>query len=199
MINDMSISEVTSIREKILEENIRVHKLENNRYLDRHPEQTNYFQSRILRKTVSHVCSFLDKTSGDILELGCGTGYLYLEFLKRGYRITGVDLSAEMINVLEGRIPKDYRERSKLIVCDVETFADTDDKKYSAIIVSALLHHLYDFESVIQMYCDRLMPGGVFLVFFEPLEFLAQLPPQKTLLDLKRVRLYDVPLREQVL
>ena len=99
MINDMSISEATSIREKILEENIRVHKLENNRYLDRHPEQTNYFQSRILRKTVSHVCSFLDKTSGDILELGCGTGYLYLEFLKLGYRITGVDLSAEMINV----------------------------------------------------------------------------------------------------
>jgi len=176
MINDMSISEATSIREKILEENIRVHKLENNLYLDRHPEQTNFFQSRILRKTIDQVCLLMSQMSGNVLELGCGTGYLYLEFLKRGYKITGVDLSAEMINVLEGRIPKDCRERSKLIVCDVETFADTDDKKYSAIIVSALLHHLYDFESVIQIYCDRLIPGGVFLVFFEPLKQAIKFP-----------------------
>ena len=95
---------------------------------------------------------------------------MYLEFLKRGYEITGVDLSAEMISVLESKIKKDDRKRSRLVVNDVETFADIDDKKYSAIIVSALLHHLYDFESVIKMYCDRLMPGGVFLIFFEPLK-----------------------------
>ena len=176
MINDMSILESKLEKEKVLEENKRVHKLEERFYLDRHPEQTNFYQSLILRKTVDQVCSLMGTTRGDILELGCGTGYLYLEFLKRGYRITGVDLSAEMINVLEGRIPKDYRERSKLIVCDVETFADTDDKKYSAIIVSALLHHLYDFESVIQMYCDRLIPGGVFLVFFEPLKQAIKFP-----------------------
>ena len=75
-----------------------------------------------------------------------------------------------MISVLESQIKKDDRKRSRLVVNDVETFADIDDKKYSAIIVSALLHHLYDFESVIKMYCDRLMPGGVFLIFFEPLK-----------------------------
>ena len=166
----MSVIESTLTREKVLEENKRVHKLEDKFYLDRHPEQTNFFQSRILRKTVDQVCSLMNSTRSDILELGCGTGYLYLEFLKRGHKITGVDLSVEMINVLEGRIPKDCRERSRLIVSDVETFAGTDDKKYSAIILSALLHHLYDFESVIKMYCDRLALGGVFLIFFEPLK-----------------------------
>ena len=176
MINDMIILESALTREKVLEENKRVHKLEDKFYLDRHPEQTNFYQSRRLRKTVDQVCSLIDSTRGDILELGCGTGYLYLEFLKRGYKITGVDLSAEMINVLAGRISMDCRERSRLVVSDVETFADTDDKKYSAIILSALLHHLYDFESVVKMYCDRLIPGGVFLVFFEPLKQVINSP-----------------------
>jgi len=166
----MSIPESTLSREKVLEENKRVHKLEDQFYLDRHPEQTNFYQARILRKTIDRVCFEMNSTGESILELGCGTGYLYLEFLKRGYEITGVDLSTEMISVLESRIPKNCRRRSKLVVNDVETFANIDDKKYSAIIVSALLHHLYDFESVIKMYCDRLIPGGVFLIFFEPLK-----------------------------
>ena len=170
MINDMSVLESTLTKEKVLEENKRVHKLEDKFYLDRHPEQINFYQSRILRKTVDQVCSLMNSTGGNILELGCGTGYLYLEFLKRGYKLTGVDLSAEMINVLEDRITKDCRKRSRLVVSDVETFADTDNKKYSAIILSALLHHLYDFESVVKIYCDRLITGGIFLIFFEPLK-----------------------------
>ena len=111
MIQDTTPSEATLIREKVLEENKRVHKLEDQSYLDRHPEQTNFFQARILNKTVNQVCSLIEPTKGDILELGCGTGYLYLEFLKRGYKITGVDLSAEMINVLESRIPKNCKKR----------------------------------------------------------------------------------------
>ena len=166
----MSTPESTLTREKVLKENKRVHKLEDQFYLDRHPEQTNFYQARILKKTIDRVCFEMNPSGESILELGCGTGYLYLEFLKRGYEITGVDLSTEMISVLEDRIPKNHRRRSRLVVSDVETFANIDDKKYSAIIVSALLHHLYDFESVIKMYCDRLIPGGVFLIFFEPLK-----------------------------
>ena len=41
MINKMRIPELTLTREKVLEENKRVHKLEDAFYLDRHPEQTN--------------------------------------------------------------------------------------------------------------------------------------------------------------
>ena len=63
MINDMSIPESTLTREKVLEENKRVHKLEDKFYLDRHPEQTNFHQSRILRKAVDQVCSLM-MTSG---------------------------------------------------------------------------------------------------------------------------------------
>ena len=166
----MNILEPILLQEKIIAENKRVHALENKSYLERHPEQTNFFQSRIFKNTVNRLCSLVDASEGNILELGCGTGYLYLEILKRGYKITGIDLSIEMINVLKDRVPLDSKERSKLIVSDVETFAGNNDEKYSAVVLSALLHHLYDFESVVRMYCDRLLPGGVFVIFFEPLK-----------------------------
>jgi len=52
MINKMRIPESTLTREKVLEENKRVHKLEDQFYLDRHPEQTNFYQARILKKTI---------------------------------------------------------------------------------------------------------------------------------------------------
>ncbi|MCH8157106.1 MAG: class I SAM-dependent methyltransferase [Nitrospinae bacterium] len=166
----MTISETASIKEKVLEENRRVHALEDRLYLDRHPEQTNFYQARILRSAVDGVCSLMDSEDARVLELGCGTGYLYLEFLRRGCRMTGVDLSAEMIRVLENRIPQETRERSRLVVSDVEAFLQTDDETYDAIVLSALLHHLYDYESVIRSYCERLRSGGTLLIFFEPLK-----------------------------
>ena len=172
----MTILESILIQEKVIEENKRVHALEDKFYLERHPEQTNFFQSRILGSTINRVCSLMAPSKNNVLELGCGTGYLYLEFLRRGCKITGVDLSVDMINVLEERIPPEAKERSRLIVSDAETFAKTESKKYSAIVLSALLHHLYDFESVVRMYCDLLIPGGVFLIFFEPLKQAIQSP-----------------------
>jgi len=172
----MITSESVLIKKKVIEENIRVHALEDRFYLARHPEQTNFFQSRILRSAVNRVCSLIHPPKANVLELGCGTGYLYLEFLRRGCNITGVDLSVNMINILEEHIPSDAKNRSRLIVSDVETFAKSDSKKYSAIVISALLHHLYDFESVIRIYCDRLVPGGVFLIFFEPLKQVIKSP-----------------------
>lgn len=36
---------------------------------------------------------------GRLIDLGCGTGRLLLDFARRGYRVLGVDLSAEMLHV----------------------------------------------------------------------------------------------------
>jgi 2-polyprenyl-3-methyl-5-hydroxy-6-metoxy-1,4-benzoquinol methylase len=89
----------TLLKEKVLEENRRVHALENQLYLSRHPEQTNFFQNYIVERTLDQICLGLDRDA-KILDLGCGTGYLFLRFLRRGFDVTGLDLSAEMIEVL---------------------------------------------------------------------------------------------------
>lgn len=160
------------LQEKILEENRKVHARENKLYLDRHPEQTNFYQTGILEKTVEKVCRHLagQGTEAHILDLGCGTGYLYLPFLARGYRMTGVDLSRDLANVLETRVPPQSKSRSNLAVADALEFADRDRTLYDAVVLSAFLHHLYDYETMVGTYCGKLKRGGLFLAFFEPLK-----------------------------
>lgn len=158
------------LREKILEENRRVHALENRLYLKRHPEQTNFFQAHLLDETLDTFDHLLNNRQARILELGCGTGYMHLPLLARGYHVTGVDLSPEMIGVLKEEIPSEQKARSRLVITDVEAFAATNEDQYDAVVLSALLHHLYDYGAVVSKLCDRLKPGSPFLVFFEPLK-----------------------------
>ena len=133
-------------KEKVLEENRRVHALENRLYLFRHPEQTNFFQNSILKKTVGEACVNL-KPGAKILDLGCGTGYLSLGFLSKGYHVTGLDLSQEMIQAFEESIPAPLKPQARLIVGDAEEFLLQNQDEYDVIVLSAILHHFFDYES----------------------------------------------------
>lgn len=156
-------------KEKILEENRRVHALENRLYLSRHPEQTNFFQNSILEKAVDTVSITL-KPDAKILDLGCGTGYLSLRFLSKGYHVTGLDLSQEMIQVFEESIPEELKPKARLVVGDAEEFLLQNQDDFDVIVLSAILHHLFDYESVLRQICARLSSGKILLVFFEPLK-----------------------------
>lgn len=156
-------------KEKVLEENRRVHALENRLYLSRHPEQTNFFQNSILEKTVDKVCVTL-KPGAKILDLGCGTGYLSLGFLSKGYHVTGLDLSQEMIQAFEESIPATLKSQARLVVGDAEEFLLQNQDDYDVIVLSAILHHLFDYESVLRQICEKLSSGKILLVFFEPLK-----------------------------
>ncbi|MEK9627415.1 MAG: class I SAM-dependent methyltransferase [Nitrospinota bacterium] len=157
------------LKEKILEENRRVHALENQLYLSRHPEQTNFFQNGIVENTLNQICSQL-KTDAKILDLGCGTGYLFLRFLRRGFDVTGLDLSNEMIQVLRNSVPENEADRAHLEVGDVESFIENNKEDFDLIVFSAVLHHLFDYQSVLKRTCQRLSCGKKILVFFEPLK-----------------------------
>ena len=159
----------SATKEKVLEENRRVHALENRLYLSRHPEQTNFFQTAILEKTLDAVCSTL-KQDSRVLDLGCGTGYLSLGFLSRGYRLTGLDLSQEMIQAFEDSLPEELQPQAQFIVGDVEEFLLQNQEEFDVIALSAILHHLFDYESVLRKICARLSSGNQLVIFFEPLK-----------------------------
>jgi len=166
----LDVAKDNDLREKILAENRRVHALESSLYLQRHPEQTNFFQTEILQKSLDKLCAELGNPKSRILDLGCGTGYLYLQLLARGHRLTGVDLSLEMLEVLKQKIPPAAKNRSTLTVMGVEDFVETDNEFYDAVVLSALLHHLYDYESTVRKICGKLSSGGCLWIFFEPLK-----------------------------
>ena len=166
----LDVAKDNALREKILAENRRVHALESSRYLERHPEQTNFFQTKILNKSLSRFCAEINHPESRILDLGCGTGYLTLPLLARGHHMTGVDLSQEMLEVLRQKIPETEKDRFTFKVTGAEDFVETDTESYDAVVLSALLHHLYDYESTVRKVCRKLTSGSCLLVFFEPLK-----------------------------
>jgi ubiquinone/menaquinone biosynthesis C-methylase UbiE len=195
----------TLLKEKVLEENRRVHALENQLYLSRHPEQTNFFQNFIAEETLNQICSDLDKNA-KVLDLGCGTGYLFLRFLKRGFDVTGLDLSSEMIQVLKNSVSESEKNRAHLAVGDVEEFFKKKQQEFDLVVFSAVLHHLFDYEMVLKKACQRLKAGTKIMIFFEPLKQSVASPIRYTLhrglswIDEKFYRLEmsmrDIPLLE---
>jgi SAM-dependent methyltransferase len=61
-----------------------------------------YMENVFVKNTVQEVDFLLEELSlppqSTILDVGCGTGRHSIELAKRGYRVTGLDLSAEMLN-----------------------------------------------------------------------------------------------------
>ena len=114
-------------------------------------------------------CQNLEAGKNKIVDIGCGSGYIFLPMLERGYQMTGVDLSEEMIQALKENLNNEKLDRSELIVDDVVEFCERVTTLFDGMIVSALLHHLYDFKNAIRKFCSKVAPGGPLLIFFEPL------------------------------
>ncbi len=166
----MSVLQESVLKEQVLEENRRVHSLENAEYLARHPEQTNRYQQKILSSTLDQFEHNLPRRDAEILDVGCGTGYVYLPLMKKGYSLTGVDLSPTLLDVLQEKIPSEKKGNCRLVAGDIESFLVNSTSQYDGIICSALLHHFFDYEAVVKLMAKRLAPGGVLLIFFEPLK-----------------------------
>ena len=62
---------------------------------------------------------------GPLLELGCGTGRVLLPLARAGHDITGLDLSAEMLERCRARLasePPQVRDRVRLVAADMTSF-----------------------------------------------------------------------------
>jgi len=143
----LDVAKDNDLHEKVLAENRRVHALESSLYLERHPEQTNFFQTKILQTSLARLNAELGKPDASIL-----------------------DLSHEMLDALRQKIPEVMQSGFTFKVSGVEDFLELDTKNYNAVVLSALLHHLYDYESTVQKICKKLISGGCLLIFFEPLK-----------------------------
>lgn len=73
-----------------------------------------------------------DKITGPVLEIGCGTGRVMLELMKKGVDVEGLDISKEMLRILKNKA-KMMGFSPKLYQADMRDFSLK--KKYSMIIV----------------------------------------------------------------
>ncbi|MCX6582945.1 MAG: TIR domain-containing protein [Candidatus Aminicenantes bacterium] len=113
----------------------------------------------------NEVKEFLDKISGKVLVIGCGTGK-EVDYLHRKVKCDpyGIDFSSEAVIIAQN----DYPElKNRFFVEDfynIETIMDGD---FDAVVANASLCHLLnreDISSMIRKISKRLKQGGLFFV-----------------------------------
>jgi len=101
--------------------------------------------------------------SGPSLEVGIGTGRIFIEALDRGADVYGTDKSAEMLAVLRDKLdPRHHHRVHQSDLVDMEL-----GKRFELIIAPfRVFSHIIDIDDQIKaLNCvfEHLLPGGVFI------------------------------------
>ncbi|MGB2623877.1 MAG: class I SAM-dependent methyltransferase [Candidatus Acidiferrum sp.] len=113
-----------------------------------------YDESPLVRgrtRDVNFYCDAVHEFGDPVLELGCGTGRITLALAQAGHRVTGLDISARMLercNQKRVELPTEPRERVHLVQGDMTRF-DLGEKFRVVIIPFRPLQHLLEMDAQI--------------------------------------------------
>ena len=123
---------------------------------------------------------------GAVLDVGTGPGVLLVELAARrpDLRLTGVDLSADMIAAATRNL-EPFRERASARVGDVTTLP-FPDRSFDLIVSSLSLHHWDHPEAAVPELARILRPGGRVYIYdfpFAPFDKLADAARTRSVLN----------------
>jgi predicted TPR repeat methyltransferase len=95
--------------------------------------------------------------TGDVLDLGCGTGLMAVELAGDAVRIDGVDLSSKMLQ--HARDKQCYRE---LHEAEVLQFLESSEREWDLIIAADVFVYVAELQPIFAAAWARLRPGGWF-------------------------------------
>jgi len=106
---------------------------------------------------------------GEILELGCGTGRVALALAKGGFRVTGLDLSHQMLDIFREKVAKEPPEVAKRIDVIHGNMADFKLGRKFALItapfrVFQLITAEKDIEGALSCIRNHLADDGIFIL-----------------------------------
>ena len=119
-----------------------------------------------------------------LLDLGCGTGWTSLAFARRGYDVTGQDISETAIQYANKIVDHEKIDHLKFIVGDYEDMRF--ENEFDCAVFFDSLHHADNEEDAIRMVYRALKPGGM-CITSEP-----GIGHSRAKGPVEAVRLYDV-------
>ena len=118
-----------------------------------------------------------------VVDLGCGTGSLTLELSQRGYAVTGVDLSPDMLTVAMDKCSE--LEEMPLLICQDMSRLTLMEPADAVVSCLDSLNYVTDPKAVRRTFkrvFENLRPGGLFVFDIRTPEFLRSMDGQ-VLLD----------------
>lgn len=103
---------------------------------------------------------------GIILDFGCGSGHLDLVLARRGFTLTGVDLSPVGIAIasyIRGQESEDVKQRVSFLLADV-TVDSPLGEKFDSIWSAHVFEHIQDPTRIFQGLRRWIKPGGYLLI-----------------------------------
>ena len=125
-----------------------------------------YFQVK-LQSDINRMQSLLAKENVHCLDCGGGSGNLTLKMLERGWIVTVVDVSPDMLEISKAKV-KASGYTAEFVNDSIENFMSSSQVVFDVITFSSVLHHLYSPMDVVREAAARIGPGGVFYSNFDP-------------------------------
>ena len=92
------------------------------------------------------------------MEYGCGTGLVGLAVAPALKRLTTIDTSQGMLDVLQEKIDNQDNGTIQTLCCDLAK--DQYSQKHDIIFCAMTLHHIQDAKEMLKRFADLLNPGG---------------------------------------
>lgn len=123
---------------------------------------------RNFKEEAKQIVNGLGITKDDtILDLGCGTGGIALNLAKYSNKVICVDLSEEMLDILEEKAKKQNITNIETHCAGFLTYNHEGSKKVDKMVSMAALHHLPDFWKSVALFkmAEILKKGGKLYLF----------------------------------
>jgi len=131
------------LQQKIITENLKLHRSEAEFYEIIHEEIFNLPEQRRLKREVKKLFTEANGFK-PALDLGCGTGNMSRHLLEAGFSVTACDLSPDMLH--------NFTLKANKVLCEAGALPFKSGS-FPLITTYSFLHHLPDLESTLHEIC----------------------------------------------
>ncbi|ALF54307.1 methyltransferase [Nostoc piscinale CENA21] len=125
-------------------------------------DQTRWLSETIAEEVADFILQLVCATpETSFLEPGVGTGLNIIPLVKRGYPVTGIDISAEMLNQCRQKL-NGTPDNLRLIQADASQLPFSDNS-FDVVLTVHILHTVADWRAFLDEIERVLKPGGFYL------------------------------------